>query len=372
MSTGVASPLVKDEAKPKAKASRVIFVDLLRLLASFQMLHGHTLDALMAHELRQGEIFRIWSWQRGLVSVGFLFAAGIAFTLSTLGKMDAFKADRKRVWKRWRRIGWLITLGYLMHFPAEAFGSDAARATASLHGFMIADVLQCIGVSIAVVQLITHFAPNKNVVIAAAATLSCLCFFTAPLADAVPFEGWYRPFANYLTHKGGSLFPLFPWSGFVWAGVACAAWVTPQGARTEAKVPVPRLIVLAAVMFGVYFVAKVVPFTLVTDETTSHSVPSFVILKLASVLAVVVLLSILGLFITRLPRFLQTLAGESLMLYWFHLMLLYGAGIGLGSVIGRTLPIGQALLAAGAMVIVSAGVGLWWNRTKKWWKARNA
>ena len=32
------------------RGRRIHFVDLLRLLASFQMIHGHTLDALMAEE----------------------------------------------------------------------------------------------------------------------------------------------------------------------------------------------------------------------------------------------------------------------------------------------------------------------------------
>ena len=36
------------------KRARVWFVDVVRLIASFQMINGHTLDALMVDELRQG------------------------------------------------------------------------------------------------------------------------------------------------------------------------------------------------------------------------------------------------------------------------------------------------------------------------------
>ncbi|MEM7606069.1 MAG: heparan-alpha-glucosaminide N-acetyltransferase domain-containing protein [Myxococcota bacterium] len=356
----------------KRKVSRVIFVDLLRLLASFQMLHGHTIDALLAQELRQGPIFSTWSWQRGLVSVGFLFAAGIAFTLSTLGDLAKWKATPGRPAKRWRRIAWLIFLGYSMHFPAEAWSSDPARAEASIHAFMIADVLQCIGVSIAVVQIIAHFAKRARTVVVAAACLSLTFFFLAPLADSVEPSGWARPFLNYLSHKGGSLFPLFPWSGFVFAGVAASAFVAPQGARTDARTPPPRLFALAVALFAAWGIARGVPFTFVSESTTSHAVPSFVLLKLASVVAVVVVLSLIGLRVRALPKFLQKLAGESLMLYWFHLMVLYGAGIGLGSTIGRTLSFGQTMFAAASMVVVACFVGLGWNRLKAWNRERKA
>ncbi len=345
---------------------RLLFVDLLRLLASFQMLHGHTLDALIAQELRQGPIYEAWTWQRGLVSVGFLFAAGIAFTLSTLANMEKWKANTRRVTKRWRRIGWLILLGYSMHFPAEAWSSDPARAEASIHAFMMADVLQCIGVSIAIITGLVFVLKNERQVAFAAAALSVLFIGLAPLADAVAYDGWWRPVANYLTHKGGSLFPLFPWSGYVMAGVALTFVVAPQGARTDPRVPIPRLAALSAALFAGHFLIAASPLQYTTEATTRHSVPSFVLLKLASVVLVVVVLAILALRVKRLPRWLQTLAGESLMLYWFHLMVIYGAGVGLAATVGRTLPLDQALLAAGGMVVVSALVGLGWNRFKKW------
>jgi hypothetical protein len=267
---------------------------------------------------------------------------------------------------RWRRIGWLIFLGYTMHFPAEALSSDPARAQTSLHLFMMADVLQCIGVSIGIVQLMAMFAKKARTVVIGAGVLAVVFVAMAPLADAVPYDHWGRPLANYLTHRGGSLFPLFPWSGFVMAGVSLTFLVAPQGAKTDPWVPVPRLLGLAVLLFGVHALAKASPWTFVTDATTSHSVPHFAILKLAAVVGVVVVLSLIGTRVRSLPQWLQTLAGESLMLYWFHLMVLYGAGLGLASVVGRTLPLSEALLAAAAVVVVTTLVGLGWHRAKRW------
>lgn len=361
-----AASAVRADARAREERKRLMFVDLLRLLASFQMLHGHTLHALLAPELRSGPVFETWTFTRGLVSVGFLFAAGIAFTLSTLVDLEGFKSKPGRVAGRWRRIGWLILLGYSMHLPVEAWSADPERAARSVELFVMVDVLQCIGVSIALVQIVAQLAKKASTVVWAAAGLAVVFIGLAPLADAVPYDHWARPLANYLTHRGSSLFPLFPWSGFVMAGVAVTFLVAPRGAKTDPWVPVPRLLALAIGLYGLHLLAKAVPFTLADAETTSHSVPSFSILKLAAVVGIVVVLALLGTRIRRLPRVLQTLAGESLMLYWFHLMLLYGAGFGLVALIGPTLSVGEGIAVASGVVVLSFGVGLAWNRFKRW------
>ena len=59
---------------------RVLFVDVLRLLALLQMIDGHTLDAVLSESVRTGEGFETYRFVRGLVSVAFLVVAGIGST----------------------------------------------------------------------------------------------------------------------------------------------------------------------------------------------------------------------------------------------------------------------------------------------------
>ncbi len=354
----------------KLNTKRILFVDLLRLIASFQMIHGHTLDALMADELRSGLVFARWSWGRGLVSVGFMFAAGIAFSLSTLERFDKHRTDPRTKWRRFRRIGWLITLGYLLHFPAGVFeGGEAMRR--SLEMFQFADVLQCIGFSVLLLQLLTLTLKKPQHVVWAAGVLSASFISLAPLADAVQVTGVLPRFlANYLTHSGGSLFPLFPWSGFVLAGVACAGIVLPNGIKTDPKAPFPRLLAIAVVLIGASYIAHALPFSFATPETSHQAMPWFALRKLGTVVAIVSVLSLIGRRLPGLPRWLQVLAGESLMLYAFHLLVLYGSGIGLYRTIGHSLPLGQALAFAFGMVLFTGSVGLLWHRLKAWWRPR--
>ena len=39
---------------PRKRSPRVLFVDVLRLIASLQMINGHTLDAIMVEAVRHG------------------------------------------------------------------------------------------------------------------------------------------------------------------------------------------------------------------------------------------------------------------------------------------------------------------------------
>lgn len=352
----------REAALPSVRGRRIHFVDLLRLVASFQMVHGHTLDALMAEELRGGVAFDRWSWGRGLVSVAFMVAAGMAFHLTSVARFDQHRADAAKVRQRFRRGAWLVVLGYLLHFPAGVFGGDAAEA---LRGFAIADVLQCIGVSILVLQAIVVVAKRREHVVWIAAALAALAFALAPLGERLSPEGPWRFAINYLTHQGGSLFPLTPWAGFVMIGVVVAEIALPHGTRTDPDRPVPRLIALTALALSLAAIAELVPFTWVTEGISRSAEPAFNLTKLGVVLGIITLLAIVGRRIERLPRVLQILAGESLVLYVFHLLVIYGSGVGLYHVVGRSLSLSAALLVALALILVTAAVGLGWHRLKQ-------
>ena len=88
---------------PASRPPRVWFVDVVRLLASLQMVNGHTLDAVMLPALKQGPFFDTYNWGRGLVSVGFLMVAGIAFHVSTLARFERHRANPVAIRARFRR-----------------------------------------------------------------------------------------------------------------------------------------------------------------------------------------------------------------------------------------------------------------------------
>lgn len=314
---------------------RVVFVDLLRLVASFQMVQGHTLDAVLAEAHRTGPVFDAWTWTRGLTSVAFLFASGVSFYLATLVRPEAHVADPRAVRRRFERGLLLVLLGHLMHVPV-----------------WIVDVLQCIGVTLILMEGLTLLMRTRRRVVLAAGGLSAAAIALAPAAASVDPSGPFAPLLHYVSPRGGSIFPLVPWAGYLLAGVVVAAVAVPEGARTPRPQVVRRLLGIGAVLIAAGL----------AGQALGGGSPPAGVVKLGAVVLGSGLLARAAPGVGRLPRRLEILAGQTLVLYLSHVMVLYGAGVGLAHVIGRTLPLPQAIILAAAMILATAAVGLGWHR----------
>ncbi len=342
---------------------RFVFIDLLRLVASVQMVQGHTIDALLDDGLRTGAGFELWSWARGLTSVGFLFAAGLSYYASTLARFERHRSDPRNGWRRVRRALVLIGLGYALHLPIGALGDASAWA-----GFAIVDVLQCIGVSLLMLEAMTWLARSPAQVAIAAGSVGAVLVVIAPFADRVDPTGSTRLLASYLTHRGGSLFPLAPWAGFMLAGAAVGAIVMRGDARTLAI----RSAWLTLALFAIAIPARLGSLTWLAPGDSTSSEPAPALVKLAAVLAVTTLLALATARVRRLPATLRILAGETLALYVSHLLVLYGSGVGLVVLVGHRFGLASAIVAAIAAIVLSAVVVLAWHRAKAAWAARGA
>jgi uncharacterized membrane protein len=317
--------------------SRVVFVDLLRFVAALQMLQGHTIAALLAPTARQGAWFAVWTAARGLTSVAFLFAAGLSFYLATERGGDA-RASRRRI----RRALRLIALGYLLHLPLAAlFTADPALRLRALREFAAVDVLQCIGVSLLLLEGLREVRGRALI----CAGLGCFCLALAPLAAAMPVAGNLHPLLSYLGPRGGSLFPLSPWAAHVLFGFACG-WLVREPMRLGL---VSRLVALSALGFAIYGLCAGLGAALVIGE---H------VLRLSWVLLASSALCWLGARLGQPPAWLLVLARNTLLLYVFHVLLVYGQGVGLASLVGPILGPGGALLAALGVIAASAAVAL--------------
>jgi len=348
------------ESKQRA---RVWFVDVVRLIASFQMINGHTLDVLMVDELRQGTFFHHYTWARGLVSVAFLTVAGLAFHLATLARFDAHKGSADEVRKRLRRAGILLLLGYFLRFPGAAFGDDPAAAAAAWDLFFDCGVLQCIGVALFVLEVSTILLPEPRHVVWVAA--GCALFFigAAPLFHHLPVEGAWRPITSYLTHAGGSLFPLFPWAGYMFAGCVLGWMTLPQGGRTPTKAAVPRLVGALAVAVLLWQGLDALG-PLAAEDVHQATRPAFAMQKLSAVVAIVLLLAVVCAPIRTLPKLLRILSKETLFVYVFHLWVLFNGIFAINQTFGRTQPLSVSLGASAAMMVLTVTATLLWHHRK--------
>ena len=139
---------------PAARPPRVWFVDVVRLLASLQMVNGHTIDAVLLPSIEQGPIFDAYNWGRGLVSVCFLMVAGMAFHLSSLARYEHHRRNPAAIRRRFRRALVVIAGGYFLGFPWAATSPDPAQAQLAWTYFFSVGILHSIGAALIMLELL--------------------------------------------------------------------------------------------------------------------------------------------------------------------------------------------------------------------------
>ena len=344
---------------PRADSDRLVFLDALRLIAAVQMVQGHSLDAVLATAYRRGAGFALWSFTRGLTSTAFLLAAGLAFALVSADPARFVRGRGHRV----RRALMLVGIGYAMHAPFGLFVGQAPAAAWAELG--IVDVLQCIGVGLLALETLTS-ALSAAWARGAMALCGCAVLFAcAPALNGLTPQGFAWPLLNYLTARGGSIFPLSPWLGFLFAGFAVGNFVMPAGLRTPRAHQLRGLCVASASALTLAAFAHVV-FGL-SDPRLGFA---FQFLKLGLVLGFSALLVLVLFRVSRLPRLLTRLSAETLFLYVSHVVVLYGAGIGLQARIGPTQSLSAALALALVLLLVCSGGALAYRQLRNALRAR--
>src|SRR5262245_11925019 len=95
------------------KQKRIVFIDLIRAIATFMMVQGHTVDVLLADKYRDNMSlgFSIWLFMRGLTAPIFLFTTGAVFVYLFRSIRKSFQ-DNPRVNRGLKRVLQLVVLGY--------------------------------------------------------------------------------------------------------------------------------------------------------------------------------------------------------------------------------------------------------------------
>jgi hypothetical protein len=356
--------------------SRWLALDLLRFVAVFLMVQGHTFTELLDSAYAGERWYRHHQFVHGYTAPMFLFASGLAFGYTTFRNWDRATQAGDALYKRLRRYGWLLAIGYLLHVPTLALGGLASAGDASLRAWLQVDVLQHIGVSLCLLQLLAvavrRFAANGERVFARiVGVLFVLAVFLAPIVWAWPAEQHVPlALAGFVNGSSGSTFALVPWAGFTYAGVlvAFAARRATEPSRA-----------LAPWLLGVTLFSLIVPVTLNWMHVRPYGAhdfwrtsPYYFFFRLGNVTAVLTVLAYLELLATRMKlvlagdgrlaralRWVRVVGEESLVVYVAHLLILHGwvVGPGLSSSMGHALSLVQCSIVAlaifASMVLVA-------------------
>jgi uncharacterized membrane protein len=307
-----------------AHAHRVIFIDLGRFLALVFMLYGHTVSALLAPQYQGGTWFDLWNFQRGLTSSLFLLLSGFAFSVATSRHWGAHQRISPAVFKRVRRFGLFLLLGYAIHFPVSRFSMLTTLTDEQWRSFVQVDVLQLIGATFLIVQALVLVVRSRRTFMI---TVFVLAAAVLALTHPVWAVDWWQLFpgwlAAYISPARGSVFPLFPWATYVLIGAGLGQIYGWGGARLESYTTyvlfVPGVI-LSALGWGLTAIENA-PW----GPDAWNFMPIQLAIRIGACLILLAAIARASQRLTRLPHFFAAVAQETLPIYFVHLCILYGS-----------------------------------------------
>ena len=312
---------------------RVDSIDLLRGWAVIVMIQTHVFNATLNVGITGSGFFQIIRFIDGLVAPSFLFASGLAYAVTTRRKFQAYLSFGPQLFKQLWRLTFILLVGYTLHIPK--FSYSHLRFVAGERAWQVffqADVLHCIAVSLLILQVLLLLLRKEDRLYRTVIGLALATVFATPFMWGVDFWNVLPlPVAAYMNGLHDSLFPLFPWAGFLFSG-AITGWLYLRAKDHEEQGSAVAVSNFGRSMAWVGIVLVAASFVLRPVEAGVYPTydywrfgPSFAILRLGLVL--LLFASMFAFERTRAvsPSSVVTLIGrESLIVYVAHLTIIYG------------------------------------------------
>lgn len=363
----VLAPTQEAEHARAATSTRLVFIDCGRAMAVLMMVQGHTLHAVLAHVARTGVVFDVWNFARGLTSCIFLLLSGFTFTLATYRDSLSHRSLSPAVWRRFRRFGFFLLVGYALHFPMARLQHLGSMSVERWQSFLIVDVLQCIAVTLATLQILVLCSGTLRRYAVATAIACMACVVLTPAMWSIDWtERLPVTLAAYLSPATGSLFPLFPWSGYILLGAVLGTFSVHAGTTNVVRSSNQVLLGSGLGLFVLGVICSQVPLRPLGDTFFWSTSPNLFLIRSGLALLVLASLAHWSARLLRPPRVVQAIAQESLTLYAVHVCVVYGSvwNYGLRQHVGATLPLFDAVWYALAVAASMAVLGWGWHWCK--------
>ena len=351
---------------PIKTSSRLVAVDIVRVFAMVLMVQGHTLDVLLTPASQFTPWYNYWLFFRGFTAPMFMTLSGFGFALATHRHWQDHLQFSPAVAKRLRRFAFFVVLGYSLRVPVHSLRDLRWATSDAWQGFLQFDVLQTIGFTLIALQLLVLFLRTPRRVAAVAGMLALLIVFTAPLA-------WHNPFVNSLplaissalVGTTGSLFPLLPWSAYILLGATLGIAYVEFGKSTPCLLrrSIPAGLLLLVIGMGL----ERASLHIYGQANFWPTSPHLFIARIGFVTAALGLATYVERLLPVSPQTVQSLAEESLLVYFVHVVLLYGSrwNPGIRPYLGGTMGFAHAYVLVILLVSVMIMMAFHWNRAKK-------
>ncbi len=351
------------ETKPRFK-----FIDYLRGWALIVMIEVHVFNSMIIPSLKTQQWFYILNFINGLVAPSFLFISGFAFIISSKRNLDGLRSFGKIFWKKIGRIILIFAAGYSLHFPFRSvFVLQHKPLESEWYQFYNVDILQCIAVGLLILFAARIIIKSDKLYDYLILILGLIIIFISPVIWQINFANHLPLFiAAYFNTNVGSLFPLFPWLGFMLLGAAaCKYFLYFRNNDAERK------FIYYITVIGILFllIGHFVSLDFISPDTRyKNPNPLFLFLRTGYVLLLLVLCWLYEMFRQPQKSFVLDVSRESLFVYWLHLVLIYGMflnGKSLYTIVDHRFGVIECILMTIAIVVLMIFTAKLWGSFKR-------
>jgi len=333
----------------------------MRAFAVLMMVQGHTIDTFLGDEYRSFDstLFNIWYTIRGFTAPIFMFTSGVAFTYLLRLNPNPFNQN-PRVIKGVHRFVILVLTGYLLRFPTHLIFDFSDVTHEQWLVFFTVDALHLIGFGLLFVLCLSYISEKFRLSHYLTFSLGASFFFFLYLImDKINWANYLPiPFAAYLYHGTGSLFPFFPWAGYLISGGILGLYL--------AKNPKAFLLEKFSIKLFAFGVASlIICYSVHLFEDSFYGVKVFwtdnlalIFYRLGMILLLNSAMAYIALRIKTIPEIVQQVGKNTLLVYVVHVIILYGSIWipGFGMFYSKTLNIPLSILAAILLIVLMFGM----------------
>jgi len=332
----------------------------MRGLAVVIMIQCHTINSLTRMDLRDGGPYVLSQFIGGMAAPLFLFMAG----MTTAFQMDSLERRERRWGRRWvtslRRAAYIMAIALLFRLTNYLGAWPHGEA----QDLTRVDILNCMAVAMAATAAAAAFEGQGRARFAAAA--GTVIAAASPLVANLSWNGVPPLVHEYLAPGfGRGRFPFFPCASYLAYGLAAGVLVKRIAAERMDRLMQWSVLVGFGMVFIVQYFANL-PFSLYSKSNFWTDSPALIWMRTG-----ICLLMMAGAYLwteygaRKAWSWMETLGKNSLMVYWVHVMLVYG---GVVKPIKRKLDIPQVFLATMVVTALMVALSVAWLR----WKARRA
>jgi uncharacterized membrane protein len=336
-------------------ATRRTYIDWLRGLSVLIMIEAHVIDSWTRNQDLNGDPMRYSRIIGGFAAPIFLFLAGVAVVLAC-GARTRKTGDRDAsAWSVQRR-GWeVFGLAFLFRLQSWILSPGA-----TIKGIFKADILNIMGPSIAVTAWLWGVVKRPSNRLWVYGAITCIFGFVTPIVRNSPLVSYLPPPLEWYVHPVPklSVFTLFPWAGFVFAGAFFGELLDRMTSPAEEWRLNQRFAGAGLALAAMSLCASFLPSIYQQSEFWTSS-PAYYFMRIGIMMT---LLAASYLWVQRpfaaFPMqgsrgLMLTFGRSSLFVYWIHVELAYGV---FSRPLQRALPfwwavVGYALFTAAMYVV---------------------